>query len=100
MSFPLSPANNQVTLENGISYTYNASRNFWYRTPTTALSAITSNTVTVLNSIIFSDGTSQTSAATGIDSYARTTSNTASDNITVLQGVNTTQSSTTTPTTS
>ena len=91
MSFPLSPANNQVTLENGISYTYNASRNFWYRTPSTALSAITSNTFTVLNSIIFSDGTSQATAANPTDAYARTTANTASNNITIIQGVNTTQ---------
>jgi hypothetical protein len=87
MSFPLSPANNQVTLENGISYTYNASRNFWYRTPATALASITSNTFTVLNSIIFSDGTTQTSAASPNDSYARTTANTATNNITVIQGV-------------
>ena len=55
MSFPLSPANNQVTLENGISYTYNASRGAWFRTPATALASLTSNTFTVLNSIIFWD---------------------------------------------
>jgi hypothetical protein len=41
--------------------------------------------------VAFPDGTTQTTAATGIDSYARTTANTATDNITVLQGVNTTQ---------
>jgi hypothetical protein len=41
--------------------------------------------------VVFSDGTTQSSAATGIDSYARTTANTATDNITILQGVNTTQ---------
>jgi alpha-tubulin suppressor-like RCC1 family protein len=91
MSFPLSPSNNQVTLENGISYTYNASRNFWYRTPATALASITSNTFTVLNSIIFSDGTTQATAANPTDSFARTTANTATNNITILQGVNTTQ---------
>jgi hypothetical protein len=91
MSFPLTPANNQVTLENGIAYTYNASRGAWYRTPATALASLTSNTFTVLNSIIFSDGTSQTSAASPTDSYARTTANTATNNITILQGVNTTQ---------
>jgi hypothetical protein len=91
MSFPLTPANNQVTLENGISYTYNASRGAWFRTPATALASLTSNTFTVLNSIIFADGTSQTSAASPNDSYARTTANTATNNITILQGVNTTQ---------
>jgi len=91
MSFPLSPANNQVTLENGISYTYNASRGAWFRTPATALSSITSNTFTVLSSIIFSDGTSQTSAASPTDSYARTTANTATNNITIIQGVDISQ---------
>jgi hypothetical protein len=91
MSFPLTPANNQVTLENGISYTYNASRGAWFRTPATALASLTSNTFTVLNSIIFSDGTSQTSAASPTDAYARTTANTATNNITILQGVNTDQ---------
>jgi hypothetical protein len=91
MSFPLSPANNQVTLENGISYTYNASRGVWFRTPATALSSLTSNTFTVLSSIIFSDGTSQTSAASPTDSYARTTANTATNNITIIQGVDTAQ---------
>jgi len=88
MSFPLSPANNQVTLENGIAYTYNASRGAWYRTPATALASLTSNNFTVLNSIIFSDGTSQTSAASPTDAFARTTANTATNNITILQGVN------------
>jgi hypothetical protein len=91
MSFPLTPANNQVTLENGIAYTYNASRGAWFRTPATALASLTSNTFTVLNSIIFSDGTSQTSAASPNDLYARTTANTATNNITILQGVNTDQ---------
>jgi hypothetical protein len=91
MSFPLTPANNQVTLENGISYTYNASRGAWFRTPATALASLTSNTFTVLSSIIFSDGTSQTSAASPTDSYARTTANTATNNITIIQGVDTAQ---------
>jgi hypothetical protein len=91
MPFPLSPANNQVTLENGIAYTYNSSRGAWYRTPVTALTSVTSNNFTVLNSIIFSDGTTQTSAASPNDSFARTTANTATNNITILQGVNTDQ---------
>ena len=93
MSFPLSPANNQVTLENGIAYTYNASRGAWYRTPVTALTSVTSNNFTVLNSIIFSDGTSQTSAASPNDAYARTTANTNATNITIIQGVDVTQNS-------
>jgi hypothetical protein len=91
MSFPLTPANNQVTLENGISYTYNASRGAWFRTPATALASLTSNTFTVLNSIIFSDGTSQTSAASPTDSYARSTANSASSNTVIIQGVDTAQ---------
>ena len=91
MSFPLSPANNQVTLENGIAYTYNSSRGAWFRTPATALASLTSNNFTVLNSIIFSDGTSQTTAANPTDAYARTTANTATNNITILQGVDTAQ---------
>jgi hypothetical protein len=91
MSFPLTPANNQVTLENGIAYTYNASRGAWFRTPATALASLTSNTFTVLNSIIFADGTSQTTAANPTDTFARTTANTATNNITILQGVNTDQ---------
>ena len=41
--------------------------------------------------VAFSDGTTQTTAATGIDSYARTTANTATNNITILQGVDATQ---------
>jgi hypothetical protein len=91
MPFPLSPANNQVTLENGIAYTYNSSRGAWYRTPVTALTSVTSNNFTVLNSIIFADGTSQTTAANPTDAYARTTANAATSNITIIQGVNTDQ---------
>jgi len=41
--------------------------------------------------IIFDDGTRQTTAATGIDSYARTTANSASSNTVIIQGVDTAQ---------
>ena len=41
--------------------------------------------------VAFPDGTTQTTAATGIDSYARTTANSASSNTVVLQGVDNTQ---------
>jgi hypothetical protein len=52
---------------------------------------VTANTFNVLNSIVFSDGTSQTSAASPTDDYARTTANTATNNITIIQGVDATQ---------
>jgi hypothetical protein len=48
--------------------------------------SLSANTVTA-NVVRFSDGTSQTSAPTNIDSFARTTANTATNNITILQGV-------------
>jgi hypothetical protein len=41
--------------------------------------------------VAFPDGTTQTTAATGIDSYARTTANTASANTIYTQGVDATQ---------
>ena len=41
--------------------------------------------------VAFPDGTTQTTAATGIDSYARTTANTASENTIYTQGVDVTQ---------
>ena len=77
MSFPTSPANNQTALVNGVSYVYNQTKGAWLRLKSTTQANLVSNTVTVLNSILFSDGTSQTTAATGIDSYARTTANSA-----------------------
>ena len=67
MSFPSSPSNNQTSIVNGITFTYNSSRNTWTRQQT----AIT--------------------ASSGLDDYARTTANTATNNIVILQGVNTTQ---------
>jgi len=91
MSFPLSPANNQIALVNGIEYYYHSTKGAWYRYGDGSANVITSNTFQVLSSIIFSDGTSQTSAASPTDSYARTTANTATNNITILQGVNTDQ---------
>ncbi len=87
MSFPLSPSNNQIALVNGIEYYWYASKGAWYRYGDGSANVITSNTFQVLSSIIFSDGTSQTSAPTNIDSYARTTANTNSGNITIIQGV-------------
>jgi len=91
MSFPLAPANNQIALVNGIEYYWLASKGAWYRYGDSTANVITANTFQALSSIIFPDGTSQTTAATGIDSYARTTANTNSNNITIIQGVDTTQ---------
>jgi len=91
MSFPISPSNNQIALVNGIEYYYHSTKGAWYRYGDGSANVITSNTFQVLSSIIFSDGTSQSSAASPTDSYARTTANTATNNITILQGVNTDQ---------
>jgi len=91
MSFPLTPANNQIALVNGIEYYWLASKGAWYRYGDATANVITANTFQALSSIIFPDGTSQTTAATGIDSYARNTANTNSNNITIIQGVDTTQ---------
>ena len=91
MAFPISPSNNQIALVNGIEYYYNTSKGAWYRYGDATANVITANTFQVLSSVVFGDGTIQTTAATGIDSYARTTANTATSNITILQGVDTTQ---------
>jgi len=91
MSFPLAPANNQIALVNGIEYYWLASKGAWYRYGDATANVITANTFQALSSIIFPDGTSQTTAATDIDLYARTTANTATNNITILQGVDSTQ---------
>jgi hypothetical protein len=91
MSFPLAPANNQIALVNGIEYYWLASKGAWYRYGDATANVITANTFQALSSIVFGDGTIQTTAATGIDSYARTTANTNSNNITIIQGVDTTQ---------
>jgi hypothetical protein len=91
MAFPISPSNNQIALVNGIEYYYNTSKGAWYRYGDATANVITANTFQVLSSVVFGDGTIQTTAATGIDSYARTTANTNSNNITIIQGVDTTQ---------
>lgn len=93
MAFPISPSNNQIALVNGIEYYYNTSKGAWYRYGDATANVITANTFQVLSSVVFGDGTIQTTAATGIDSYARTTANTNSNNITIIQGVDTTQNS-------
>jgi len=93
MAFPISPSNNQIALVNGIEYYYNTSKGAWYRYGDATANVITANTFQALSSIVFGDGTIQTTAATGIDSYARTTANTNSNNITIIQGVDTTQNS-------
>jgi hypothetical protein len=91
MAFPISPSNNQIALVNGIEYYYNTSKGAWYRYGDATANVITANTFQVLSSVVFGDGTIQTTAATGIDSYARITANTNSNNITIIQGVDTTQ---------
>jgi hypothetical protein len=91
MSFPLAPSNNQIALVNGIEYYWHTGKGAWYRYGDATANVITANTFQVLSSIVFGDGTIQTTAATGIDSYARTTANTNSNNITIIQGVDTTQ---------
>jgi hypothetical protein len=91
MAFPTSPSNNQIALVNGIEYYYNSTKGAWYRYGDATANVITSNTFQVLSSITFADGTSQTTAGVAVDSYARTTANTASNNIVILQGVDTTQ---------
>jgi hypothetical protein len=88
MSFPISPSNNQIALVNGIEYYYLDTKGAWYRYGDGSANVITSNTFQVLSSLIFSDGTSQTTAANPTDAFARTTANTATSNIVILQGVN------------
>jgi flagellar biogenesis protein FliO len=88
MSFPISPSNNQIALVNGIEYYYLATKGAWYRYGDGSANVITSNTFQVLSSILFSDGTSQATAANPTDSFARTTANNATNNIVILQGVN------------
>jgi hypothetical protein len=77
MAFPLSPANNQIALVNGIEYYYNTTKGAWYRYGDATANVITSNTFQVLSSVVFSDNTNQTTAFTGtaIDSTARIIAN-------------------------
>jgi hypothetical protein len=91
MSFPISPSNNEIALVNGIEYYYLTTKGAWYRYGDGSANVITSNTFQVLSSIIFSDGTTQATAANPTDAYARTTANAATSNIVILQGVNTDQ---------
>ena len=91
MSFPISPSNNEIALVNGIEYYYLTTKGAWYRYGDGSANVITSNTFQVLSSIVFSDGTSQATAANPTDAYARTTANAATSNIVILQGVNTDQ---------
>jgi hypothetical protein len=124
MAFPLSPANNQTALVNGIVYQWNAALGVWKRNGSinsatigqlvlTSAQASTSNVsgtlivsggagitgnlytggiyITGANGITFPDGTVQTTAGVAVDSFARSTANSASSNTVVLQGVNDTQ---------
>jgi len=121
MAFPNSPTNGQSTTVDGIDYTYSSSENSWTRqtlvvsTDTTASPNtvilqgvnLTQNTrITVLEGVNTTQNTNittvtglaqaafdkaNTGVSTSTDDYARTTSNTATNNIVILQGVNTTQ---------
>ena len=63
MAFPLSPANNQIALVNGIEYYYNTTKGAWYRYGDATANVITSNTFQVLTSVIYPDNTIQTTAS-------------------------------------
>ena len=63
MAFPTSPANNQVSLVNGIEYVWNAAKGAWYRYGDATANVITANTFQALSGIVFSDGTIQTTSA-------------------------------------
>jgi len=79
MAFPISPANNQIALVNGIEYYYNTTKGAWYRYGDATANVITSNTFQVLSSLVFLDTTSQNTAFTGtaIDLTARVIANAA-----------------------
>jgi len=66
MAFPSSPSNNQTAIVNGITHAYDSSKNAWVRQQTSI-------------------------SASGSDDLARTIANTATNNITIIQGVNTSQ---------
>ena len=121
MAFPNSPTNGQSTTVDGINYTYSSSENSWTRqtlvisTDTTASSNtvilqgvdVTQNTrITVLEGVNTTQNTNittvtglaqaafdkaNTGVSTSTDDYARTLANTATNNIVILQGVDTTQ---------
>lgn len=46
MAFPLNPANNAVTVQNGITYVYNSSYGSWTRVPWSSYTASTNTPAT------------------------------------------------------
>ena len=60
MSFPISPANNQVALIKGVVYKYNSTKGAWYRSGETTSNSLTANTITALNNLIVGGNTSVT----------------------------------------
>jgi hypothetical protein len=54
MAFPSSPINNQVAIVNNISYTYNAVKTAWVRTPpsSTVVNILNANVITSLQTIL------------------------------------------------
>jgi hypothetical protein len=116
MAFPSSPVNGQTSTVDGITYTYASATNSWKRqsflvtdivdTSATANTVILQGVNVTQNTRITSADNTATAAyakanaafdkantgvSTSTDDYARATSNTATNNITILQGVNTTQ---------
>jgi hypothetical protein len=121
MAFPNSPTNGQSTTVDGINYTYSSAENSWTRqtlvltndataSPNTVILQgvdVTQNTrISVLEGVNTTQNTNittvtglaqaafdkaNTGVSTSTDDYARTTANTATNNIVILQGVNTTQ---------
>ena len=116
MAFPSSPINGQTATVDGITYTYASATNSWKRqsflvtdlvdTSATANTVYTQGVDVTQNTRISSTDNTATAAyakanaafdkantgvSTSTDDYARTTANTATNNITILQGVNTTQ---------
>lgn len=88
MSFPSSPLNNEIAVVNNITYKYVSSTNTWNRIATSNVGfvSVTANTITSNNYLYVA----------GIDllSYTQSAFNTANsvtNNITALQGVDTTQ---------
>jgi hypothetical protein len=67
MSFPLSPANNQTTIVNGINYIYNSTNNAWKRVPTivTGLDPYAANTA---NAAFIQANNAYTAANTALSS--------------------------------
>jgi hypothetical protein len=88
MAFPTSPANNQVSIVNGIEYVWNASKGAWYRYGDATVNVITANTFQALSGVVFSDGTIQTTASSGgggSNTYLQGAINSANANISLLQ---------------